>query len=64
MLMRTWDTFGAFGDNVVELSWFDIWKLITGRELVVPYKCIVICLGKSQRKALGAAESREQQLSK
>jgi hypothetical protein len=60
--MKTWDTFGAFGDTVVELSWRDILRLLRGHTLQVRGKCIAISFGKSNRTSLLSAPTREQQL--
>jgi hypothetical protein len=58
--MRHWRTFGAFGSDVVELSWVDWLRLAFGGE--VAFFSTMICLGKSKRMSLGAAPSREKQL--
>lgn len=58
--MRRWYAFGAFGDCVAELSFIEWLGLLFGKEIA--FNSTVICLGKSKRKSLGAAASREVQL--
>ncbi len=62
--MRTWDTFGAFGDTVVELSWLDMLRLLCRRNVEVPGRSVVISLGNSGLASFKAAPSREKQLAK
>lgn len=58
--MRYWYQFGAFGSTVIELSWKDLWRLIRGKEIEIAGN--VLCFGKSKRKSLYSAPSREQQV--
>ena len=60
--MRTWNTFGAFGDTVIELTWREWLGLAFGREIDVSYSSVVVSLGRSKQKAMGQARSREEQL--
>lgn len=62
--MRTWYTYGAFGDTMIELSFVDILKLLLRRELVLGRHSVVLSIGKSRHRALGNAESRERQLAR
>ena len=61
--MRVWHTYGAFGDRVVELTWREILKFVWTGELDLGCST-VLSIGKSNMKALGCAESREDQLAR
>jgi hypothetical protein len=61
--MKTWHTFGACGETVVELGWLDLIKLLCRRTLSVKGSSVAISLGRSDRQPLKASPSREEQLS-
>lgn len=61
--MKSWETFGAFGATVVELTWRDLFKLILGTELTVFGTSTYVCRrGCSRQKAGSSAWRREPQL--
>ena len=58
--MRSWDTFGAFGDHVIELSLFDIVRLLLGRKISV--RSTIIHFGPYRIPRVRQAKTREEQL--
>ena len=59
--MRSWDTFGAFGDHVIELSAMDILRLLFGKSINV--RSTLIHFGPYRIPRVRQAKTREEQLS-
>lgn len=60
--MKVWHTFGAVGDTIVELTKTEMISLRAGKEITIDGTAVILCVGKSNRKPLGAAPSRKEQL--
>jgi hypothetical protein len=60
--MNKWNTFGAMGSTIVELSTADIIRLLMGKEVPIGCGSAILCFGKSKRTPEGEREKIRAQI--